>query len=384
MLEYIFANIIYYEGEKDMKEELYWFWLTNIPNIGNIKIKELLNYFDNAREIYFASEILLSQIHLLNEKDIHNIMKSKEDQNIHKGFMNLEKSQIKFINYRSEEYPSKLKQIYDPPMVIYYKGKLPDEKIPSVAIIGARDCTNYGKEIAKKFGYEFAKAGVQVISGLARGVDSYGHIGCLYGKGNTFAVLGCSVDVCYPKENINLYSEILEEGGIISEYPPNTLPLAYQFPMRNRIISGLADVIIVVEARQKSGSLITVDQALEQNKEVMVVPGRIGDRLSEGCNNLIKMGAQVITAPEDAFESLGIIKNFKNDLKNDFEKEKNITLACQEKMVYSCVDLFPKSIDNIIEETQLDVNIVISALINLELSNYIQEVSKNYFVRVIS
>ena len=184
--------------------------------------------------------------------------------------------------------------------------------------------------------------------------------------------------------------DILEKGGIISDYPPGTNPLAYQFPMRNRIISALADVIIVVEAREKSGSLITVDQALEQNKEVMVVPGRIGDHLSEGCNNLIKMGAQVITTPSDAFENLGIIQ-FNSD-KSEADNKKvqvefnknNITLACQDNMVYSCVDLFPKSINTIIEETGLDTKVITNVLLNLELRNYIREISKNYYVRVIN
>ena len=368
----------------------YWYWLCNITKIGNSKIRAILNIFGNAKEVYDASDKLLGYVQDLKEKDIISIIESKKDNDIYKNFIKMKEKAINFVHIESDNYPSKLKKIYDFPYGLYYKGNLPKENIPTVAIIGARDCSNYGREIAKMFGYEFSKLGVQVISGMARGIDSYGHVGSISAGGSTYAILGCGVDICYPKENINLYMDILENGGIISEYSPGTNPLAYQFPMRNRIISALADVIIVVEAREKSGSLITVDQALEQNKEVMVVPGRIGDRLSEGCNNLIKMGAQVIITPSDAYENLGIFQyiNDKLDYDNDnieVESDKNnITLACQEKMVYSCVDLFPKSINSIIEETGLDIKVIINVLLNLELRNYIREISKNYYVRVIN
>jgi len=371
-------------------EDYYWYWLCNIPDIGNAKIRSMLNIFGNAKEVYDASDKLLGYVQDLKDKEINSIIESKKDNDIYINFMKLEEEKIKFVHIESDDYPNRLKKIFDFPYGLYYKGDLPQENIPTVAIIGARDCTNYGREIAKMFGYEFSKLGVQVISGMARGIDSYGHVGAINAGGSTYAILGCGVDICYPKENINLYSDILQQGGIISEYSPGTNPLAYQFPMRNRIISGLADVIIVVEAREKSGSLITVDQALEQNKEVMVVPGRIGDRLSEGCNNLIKMGAQVITTPKDAYENLGIMQYLSSKSDNNNKNmqadsaQDNFTLACQDKMVYSCVDLFPKSINSIIEETGLDIKVITNVLLNLELRNYIREISKNYYVRVIN
>ena len=371
-------------------EDYYWYWLCNIPNIGNSKIRAILSIFGNAKEVYDASDSLLGYVQDLKEKDISSIIESKKDNDIYKNFISMKEKEINFVHIESDNYPKKLKEIYDFPYALYYKGNLPEENIPTVAIIGARDCTNYGREIAKMFGYEFSKLGVQVISGMARGIDSYGHIGAINAGGCTYAILGCGVDICYPKENINLYTDILERGGVISEYSPGTNPLAYQFPMRNRIISALADVIIVVEAREKSGSLITVDQALDQNKEVMVVPGRIGDRLSEGCNNLIKMGAQVIITPADAFENLGIVQynSGKSDDQNTNMQadlgQNNFELACQDKMVYSCIDLFPKSINSIIEEAGLDIKVITNVLLNLELRNYIREISKNYYVRVIN
>lgn len=409
----------------DVTEDFYWYWLCNIPSIGNAKIRAILNIFASAKEVYAASEKLLRLVNGLGEKEINNIIESRKDTEIYKDFIAMKEIGINFVHAECSNYPQRLKKIFDAPFGIYYKGRLPKEDVPTAAIIGARNCTNYGREIATLLGYELSKQGVQIISGMARGIDSYGHIGAINSGGSTFGVLGCGPDVCYPRENINIYMDVLENGGIISEYPAGTQPLAHQFPMRNRIISGLADVVIVVEAREKSGSLITVDQALEQNKEVMVVPGRIGDRLSEGCNNLIKLGAQVITRPEDVFEELGLdfcnksqasvlnsseeiyeeiyeksyekssekisekdnIKdgNIYNSIKNstDDTYKCNIPIASLEKKVYSCVDLFPKNLNIIIEETGLNTCIVTDILLNLELRNYIREVSKNNYVRII-
>lgn len=384
-------------------EELCWFWLCNIPGIGNTKIRALLSAFGNADEIYRASAGLLESIKGIGEKEIKSIIESRKDNGIYERYLLMKKKDIGFIYPESTDYPQRLKLIYDAPVSLYYRGRLPSEELPSVAIIGARECSSYGKEVARFFGDEFAKMGIQVISGLARGIDSYGHLGANEGGGSTFGVLGCGVDICYPKENIELYMNILKDGGIISEYPPGTKPLAYQFPMRNRIISGLADVIVVIEAREKSGSLITVDQALEQNKDVMAVPGRIGDSLSEGCNNLIKMGAQIITVPEDILQNLtgysGFMPVLKRmcDINTECEKsektyisdmgdsaKKNNMLASMEKKVYSCVDLFPKNLSYIIEETGLEANLVTEILLNLELGNFIREVSKNNYIRVFS
>ena len=362
-------------------KEYYWFWLCNIPRIGNAKIRAIMNVFHDAKEVYDANEKLLNCVAGLTEKEIGIIMASKKDNQIYKSYIALQDKNIMFVHAGSKSYPNKLHQIYDYPFGLYYRGKLPDSNVPSVSIIGARNCTNYGKEIARKLGYELSMNGVQVISGMARGIDSYGHRGVIEAGKSTYAILGCGVDICYPQENINLYMDIVEQGGIISEYAPGTQPFPGQFPMRNRIISGLSDIVVVVEAREKSGSLITVDQALEQNKEVMVVPGRIGDRLSEGCNNLIKLGAQMVTDSSDIFANLDHIYAF-GDWKTKVTNENNnIVLASLEKIVYARLDLFPKNINTIIEETGIEPQVATKYLLNLELSGLIKEISKNYYVR---
>lgn len=209
--------------------------------------------------------------------------------------------------YKSDaDYPERLRTIPHSPSKLYVRGELPDNDKPSVAIIGARDCSSYGRDMAKWFGIELARAGVQIISGMARGIDGISQSAALKAGGKSFAVLGCGIDVCYPTENRYIYDALFDCGGIISEFPPGTQPLARNFPSRNRIISGLADIILVVEAREKSGTLITVDYALSQGKDVFAIPGRLGDQRSAGCNALIHMGAFMALSPGDILEALGI------------------------------------------------------------------------------
>ena len=214
--------------------------------------------------------------------------------------INLDKSKIKTIKLEDSTYPEKLKEIYNPPKTIYLIGneKLLNQK--SIAIIGCRECTRYGAENAYKFGYELAKENICVISGFAKGIDTYSHKGAVSAKGKTIAVLGCGLDIIYPPENIELYKQILLQGGaIISEYPWGSKPEKHHFPERNRIISGLSSGVLVIEAKKKSGTMITVDFALEQGREVYAVPGNISSENSYGTNELIKEGATPVTSIND-------------------------------------------------------------------------------------
>ena len=228
-----------------------------------------------------------------------------------------------------------------------------------------------------EFAKEFASCGVQVISGLARGIDGWAHKGAIDGGGETFAVLGCGVDICYPSQNINLYREIQKKGGIISEYEEGEKPLGWHFPLRNRIISGLADIVLVIEAKKKSGSLITVEYALEQGKSVYALPGRVGEALSEGCNNLIFQGAQIAKNVEIILEELEIL----DKMTKEKNKKTEIRLARKEEMVYSCVDLKPKHLDEIIKLTDLELLEVQEILVKLELMELVTEPIKNYYAR---
>ena len=195
---------------------------------------------------------------------------------------------ILFVAAGEEEYPKKLSDIPDTPCAIYYVGKLPKNEEKAIAIIGARNCSEYGKAMARQFGEILADAGIQIVSGMARGIDGIGQQAALDAGGYSLGVLGCGVDICYPPENKQLYERLIAEGGICSEYPPGIGPRAELFPPRNRIISGLCDGVLVIEAKERSGTLITVDMALEQGREVYALPGRATDYLSVGCNNRIR------------------------------------------------------------------------------------------------
>ncbi len=292
------------------------------------------------------------------------------------------RNSIQWIQQGDMEYPEKLRPYKGMPKTLYVLGALPDPKRPSVAVVGARRCTPYGNSIARQFSKELASEGVQIISGLAWGIDAAAHAGALEGGGSTYAVMGCGVDVCYPSGNRPLYERILQDrrGGIISEQEPGRPPLAGFFPARNRIISGLSDLVLVVEAREKSGSLITADQALEQGKDVYVVPGRITDELSRGCLNLLKQGAGLADSPKTLLEALHVTENGR--CKNTSDGK--ILLAKDEDIVYSWIRLQPVSLEELVKKTGFPAAKVLQTLVLLQMEGHIREVRKNEYVRTDS
>jgi DNA processing protein len=280
----------------------YWIWLSTIEDLGPIGKKKLLNKFKEPEAIYKADKKLLSSVEGLNDIQINNILINKDEELINKYISYLTKNNISIINIFDYDYPSKLKVIYDPPITLFVKGNKEILNENSIAIVGCRDASLYGKNTAENIAYELAKNNINVVSGLARGVDTHSHIGAINGNGKTIAVLGSGLDIVYPPENRLLYNKILENGAIISEYIVGTRPTPANFPVRNRIISGLSDGVIVVEAKKKSGSMITTDFALEQGKELYAVPGNIDSERSEGTNELIKQGAKLYTNINDVLE----------------------------------------------------------------------------------
>lgn len=274
----------------------YLCWLDRIKGLGSVSKINLMEAFGSAREVYFGKERLIRYI-LDNKK--WKLFEEAKKEDPDNAFELMITQDIRMVAYMQKEYPKKLIHIPDPPFCIYYKGQLPDEDLPSVAIIGARECSGYGEYIAKELGKKLGSLGIQVISGMARGIDGISQTAALKEGGSSYGVMGCGVDICYPKSNQNVYDTLLSKGGILSSYLPGTMPQARLFPPRNRIVSGLADVLVVIEARQQSGTSITVEMALEQGREIYAVPGRVTDRLSDGCNKMIKEGAHVFLSPED-------------------------------------------------------------------------------------
>lgn len=268
------------------------------------------------------------------------------------------------------------------PDKLYCKGKLPDEGRRTAAIVGARECNEYGRRQAYQFAFALASAGVQIISGMAKGVDTWAHKGALDAGMDTYAVLGCGVDICYPAQNRQLYEKIQEKGGVLSQFDEGTPPIPKNFPIRNGIISGLADLVLVVQAREKSGSLITAGLALEQGKTVYAVPGRVDEMLSKGCNYLIYDGAGIAYTVDAVLEELGLSGCDKKEINSQLKGKKDLGLATKEKIVYSCLDLQPKSLNRILTEVNIKQPEIIEILLMLELKGLIYESGKNYYAKV--
>lgn len=284
---------------------------------------------------------------------------------------------IRYISREDEDFPQKLLTLSDCPQGIYVRGELPDPQKKTVAVVGARMCSPAGRANAFYFAQVLAANGVQIISGLALGIDGAAHEGALQGGEKTFAVLAGGADICYPRAHIGLYEEIRKNGGILSEEPPGFPPLAKMFPKRNRIISVLADLVLVVEARRRSGSLITADYAAEQGKEIFAVPGRLEDELSRGCNELIFQGAGLALSPETLLEIIGETKQKSDNL----EKNMQNVLARDEEMVYSCLSLQPKRLEDLCRDTGLSFAAAAEALIRLQLRGLVKEIGRNRYIR---
>ncbi|MEI3395180.1 MAG: DNA-processing protein DprA [Clostridia bacterium] len=283
----------------DLENKKYWIWLSLIKNLGSKRKLKLLELYKTPEKIYKLTKEELMNINGIGEIIANDIIISKNEKILNYHIKYMEENNIKIINICEKNYPQLLKEIYDPPVSLYVKGNIEILNSKNIGIVGCRECTEYGKKAAKYFAYNLAKQNINIVSGLARGVDSYAHLGSL-STGRTVAVLGNGLDMIYPKENIELANAIIRRGGaIISEYPCGTNPDKMNFPARNRIISGMSKGIIVIEAKEKSGTLITVDFALEQGREVFVVPGNINSINSVGTNDLIKQGAKLVTTYSD-------------------------------------------------------------------------------------
>lgn len=284
----------------NLKSKKYWIWFSLIKKLGCRRKLKLLKIYKNPEIIYKLKKEELLKIEGIGEEIVNNIITSKNEQLLDYHMCYMIRNNINIINIEDKEYPDILKEIYDPPISIYIKGNKEILKNRNIGIVGCRECTEYGKKAAKYFAYNLSKQNINIVSGLAKGIDSYSHIGCIIAKGKTIAVVGNGLDTIYPKENIELANKIIQTGGsIISEYPCGIKPDKANFPARNRIISGISSGVIVVEAKEKSGTLITVDFALEQGRDVYVIPGNINSINSVGTNDLIKQGAKIITTYED-------------------------------------------------------------------------------------
>jgi DNA processing protein len=290
----------------DKKEYRDWLKLVSIKGLGQGKIRRLLKIFHSAQKIFEADKHQLSNLAFLPENVVHEIVRNEDNEFIEKQLRMLEKCHVRLISITDEEYPDLLKFIYAPPVLLYIKGKILPGDGRSLAIVGTRRPTNYGRMMAHKIGSEIAKAGFTVVSGLAYGIDSCAHKAALNVGGRTAAVCGTGLDIVYPAVHRALAKDIIQSGALISEFPLGTKIEAWNFPTRNRIISGMSKGTLVIEGGKNSGALLTAKMALDQNRDVFALPGNINSPQSEGPNYLIKLGAKIVTKAEDILEEYHI------------------------------------------------------------------------------
>jgi DNA processing protein len=355
----------------ELEDKMYACWLDTVYWISSDEKYKLLNTAGNVREIYNMSEKQMEA--LVGQKSAERIKQQKMRYEPDKVWNYVTGLGISYTYCGENAFPAKLTVIPDPPFGIFYKGSLPKDDVPSVAMIGARRCSEYGQYMAENFASGLAQSGINIISGMALGIDGISQKAAIKAGGKTYGVLGCGVDVIYPKSNEKLYNQLLEKGGILSEYPPGMEPRPALFPPRNRIISGLADVVLVIEAREKSGTSITVDMALEQGKDVYAVPGRCTDSLSQGCNKLLRQGALVATSPEDIINdmhwSTPVYKQ------KDSSKKPSSGLSQGALEIYGLLEVTPKTQDTLImklreQKSSLSMTQICQALVELELKGF--------------
>ena len=357
-------------------ESFYWEWFCSIPGIYRRHREILLRCFGDPKGVWQAEAGEWKHLKEHGCDWVGCVETHQKESDPQETVYKNRQLGIQFTSCEQSDYPKLLRSIRDFPYGIFYKGRLPAEEKKQIAVVGARVCTHYGKHLAEQLAGQIAQAGGEVVSGAAYGIDGAAQWAALSG-GASFAVVGGGVDCRYPRANDRLYDRLEEEGGVLSEFPPGTKPLRYHFPLRNRIISGLSEIVTVIEAKHGSGSLITADYALEQGRTVLAVPGRLDDELSRGCNELIAQGAGVILSPESFAEQ--VFPDFRQQKKN---KVSDIALAPSEKLVYSSLDLHSKSLWELEECTSLSLADLSGSLLALEARGLIREVERNYYVKV--
>ena len=364
-------------------ERAYWVLLSTATGVGPIRFQRLLQVCGSAEAAWRASDLELHAAGL-EHRTIANLKRLRQKTSVASTFENLARLGITTLTLLDDSYPPALREIADPPPVLFVRGCLTDRDSQAVAMVGTREATSYGRAVAAQLAHGLSKAGVTVVSGLARGVDTAAHRAAIESGGRTLAVLGNGLDQVYPAENRTLASHILEreQGALISEFAPGVPPDAVNFPRRNRIIAGLSRVVVIVEADLRSGALITADFALEQGREVMTVPGSILSRLSAGTNDLLKQGATAVTCVDDILNQLdplgASIPSADPPLAHGLRSDK---LSPQEKSVWDALDGDPRHVDELARLLSCGAGDVSASLAMLELQGLARQVGTMVYTR---
>ena len=367
-------------------ERYYWALIAGVEGIGNATIQKIKAKFTSGEEVYTAPARLLEASHCFDRSGLlDRFLHYREEHSLTEIKEAAERVNCKIIIIEDDFYPQELKQIYNPPQVLYCKGKLPDKQ-KKIAVVGSRHSTAYGEQVAGEFARGLAKNNFTVVSGAAKGIDATAHWGALQAGGRTIGVLGCGIDVIYPLKNKGLYEALESNGTLLSEYPIGTKPLAMNFPARNRIIAGLCQGILVVEGAAKSGSLITAEFANNEGRDVFAVPGNIYAPNSRGTHHLIQEGAKLVTCVED------IVREYDREIssaaKGDIPEQGNLiaeslNLTEDEAVIYELLDYnIQLSADEIIYKVRHKVSNVSFVLLQMKLKGIINEINPNSYIKI--
>lgn len=352
-------------------------WLNSMKEISNTTIDKLEKYYGNINTLWEVSNDEINKLTFISDKIKSVLIKNKCVEYYNNHIEKINELDIDIITIYDENYPDNLKNIYNYPKVLYVKGNILEKDRLSISIVGSRKATAYGKWATEKFSRELGELGITIISGMALGIDTIAHMGAINGSGRTLAVLGSGVNVIYPKRNRELYNKIYNNGAIISEFPPDTKPLPYNFPQRNRIISGLSLGTVVIEASEKSGSLITAHSAIEQGRDVFALPGNINSIYSKGTNLLIKDGATPLMDIEDILEEIIELNNIKNNKKVE---EINLDEFSEDEIkIIRCIREKPIHCDMIAYNCNMNISKVNSILTILEMKGIIKQLQGKIF-----
>ena len=360
-----------------------WLSLCLVPGLGNVLMARLLAVYGEPAAVLRASPKDLRQVPGVGAKLAQAITHSDQKVAAERELEKANRENVTILACDDCRYPELLGHIYDPPAVLYVKGDVELLSSVCVAMVGSRAATVYGTRVANDMAKRLAAEGVTVVSGVALGVDAAAHTGALQ-SGRTIGVLGCGIDVVYPRQHQKLYEQIIENGALVSEAPFGARPEAFRFPARNRIISGLSQGIVVVEAAQRSGSLITARLALEQGREVFAIPGRIDSAKSSGAHRLLKEGATLVHTADDIFQELGFSSIQEGNLGREDEKRLGTALTLEEKKLYGWLDVYPQNIDELIQKAHMAPEKVAELLLLLELKGLIESLSGNQYQKVSS
>jgi DNA processing protein len=361
--------------------------LNMVDGVGPIRVRALLDRFNEPQAILSAAKADLMQVAGVGEEVARSIISWREKVDLDGELARIEKAAVQVVTRDDADYPKNLREVYDPPIILYVKGTLSERDALAIAVVGSRRTTLYGQDMARKLAYQLGRVGVTVVSGLARGIDTAAHTGTLQAKGRTVAVIGCGIDIVYPAENEKLANEIIEKGGaVVTEFPFGVKPDKQNFPMRNRIISGWSIGTVVVEANLKSGALITANQAAEQGRQVFAVPGRADSILSRGTNKLIKDGAKLTEDVEDILGEFEYLLPKRATEPAEAASEGGgtkpaLVLSDMEEKVMAQVGREETAIDEIIRASGLTTACVSATLLSLEMKRLVRQLPGKLYVR---